>query len=134
MEMRWCTHRRSICTNSCSLRYWLTRIVQIVGLSIQEMFVLHFERQNFGSFLYFRTKIRAGEHKISNQGPDCSNETPPVCNVGVQDFDVEKILYHPDYNSPNVFQNDIAIVKLDRKVSRNGKGFKWGITFFILMR
>merc|ERR1712038_237752 len=67
------------------------------------------------------SKIRVGEHKISHDGPDCDNDTPKHCNVGVQDFDVEQknIIFHPEYNSPNVFQNDIALVKLNEKVSRN---------------
>ena len=69
-------------------------------------------------FLFYRTKIRLGEHEISNRGIDCDIKN--VCNEGSQDFDIEKIIIHPEYNSPNTFQNDIAIVKLDRKVSQNG--------------
>ena len=68
---------------------------------------------------FHRTKIRLGEHEISNPGKDCDNKG--ICNAGSQDFDIEKIIIHPEYNSPNTFQNDIAIVKLDRKVSLNGQ-------------
>jgi len=63
------------------------------------------------------TKIRLGEHEISHPGQDCDIKNN--CNAGSQDFDIAKIIIHPEYNSPNTFQNDIAIVKLDRKVSRN---------------
>ena len=68
--------------------------------------------------LFNRTKIRLGEHEISHPGQDCDIKNN--CNAGSQDFDIAKIIIHPEYNSPNTFQNDIAIVKLDRKVSRNG--------------
>ena len=69
--------------------------------------------------LLYRTKIRLGEHEISHPGQDCDIKNN--CNAGSQDFDVEKIIIHPEYNSPNTFQNDIAIVKLDRKVTQNRK-------------
>ena len=67
---------------------------------------------------FTRSKIRLGEHTISNEGPDCAKGS---CNEGVQDFDIAKIIYHPSYNKPNVFQNDIAIVKLNRKVTKDSK-------------
>ena len=67
---------------------------------------------------FTRSKIRLGEHTISNEGPDCAKGS---CNDGVQDFDIAKIIYHPSYNKPNVFQNDIAIVKLNRKVTKDSK-------------
>ena len=54
---------------------------------------------------------------MTNSGPDCSDI---VCNLGVQDMDVEKITVHESYNKPFSFQNDIALVKLKRKVSENG--------------
>ena len=62
--------------------------------------------------------MRVGEHDLTNSGPDCSDD---VCNLGVQDMDVEKITVHESYNKPFSFQNDIALVKLKRKVSENGK-------------
>ena len=73
----------------------------------------------FQPFSFHRTKIRLGEHEITNPGKDC--DIKGICNAGSQDFDIEKITIHPEYNSPNTFQNDIAIVKLDRKVSQNCK-------------
>ena len=65
----------------------------------------------------FSSKVRLGEHNLTNSGPDCSDI---VCNLGVQDMDVEKIIVHESYNKPFSFQNDIALVKLKRKVSENG--------------
>ena len=93
---------------------------------MKRLFHIMIYRRLGNFYILSRTKIRVGEHKISNEGRDCDNNSPPhqTCNLGVQDFDVERILWHPEYNSPNIFQNDIAIVKLDRKVSRNGKCFK----------
>ncbi|XP_028391081.1 mast cell tryptase-like [Dendronephthya gigantea] len=38
-----------------------------------------------------------------------------------QDFDVVRILYHPDYNAGARFNNDIALLQLDRDVVRNYK-------------
>ena len=53
--------------------------------------------------------MRLGEHRISTD-PDCLGT---LCNDPPQDFDVEKVIFHPDYNRPSVFRNDIAIIKLD---------------------
>ena len=64
------------------------------------------------------SKVRLGEHDLTNSGPDCSDD---VCTLGVQDMDVEKITVHESYNKPFSFQNDIALVKLKRKVSENGR-------------
>lgn len=38
-----------------------------------------------------------------------------------QDFQVVKILYHPDYNAASRFNNDIALLQLDRNVVHNFK-------------
>jgi hypothetical protein len=73
--------------------------------------------------LLLRSKIRLGEHERNNDGQDCgtNNLGQDICNAGVQDFDVEKIISHPNYNSPFLFQNDIAIVKIKGRVELNGK-------------
>ena len=34
---------------------------------------------------------------------------------------MEKVTYHPDYNYPAQFRNDIAVIKLKGKVVENGK-------------
>lgn len=70
---------------------------------------------------YYRSKIRLGEHTISNDGPDCSPTDKSDCNLGTQDFDIEKVIVHPSYNAPEVFQNDIALVKLKGKIDANSK-------------
>jgi len=65
------------------------------------------------------TKVRVGEHDITKD-IDCAPFSTIDCNrEGVQDFDVEKLIIHESYNSPNVFQNDIAIIKLNKKIVRN---------------
>ena len=71
--------------------------------------------------IFLRVKVRLGEHTISHPGPDCpSNFVKHGCNVGVQDIDVEKIVTHPSYSS-STYQNDIAIIRLKKKVFENGK-------------
>ena len=72
-------------------------------------------------FLYLRSTVRVGEHKKSNPGRDCSDTD---CNLGHQDFAVEKITPHPSYNSPETdikFANDIALVRLKGKIKANSK-------------
>ena len=41
----------------------------------------------------------------------------------MQDFEPVEVIIHPEYNKPSKFQNDIAIVKLDRDIEVNGKNF-----------
>ena len=43
-----------------------------------------------------------------------------LCNNGVQDFEIEKVVVHQLYNKPDMFKNDIAIIKLRKVVVRNG--------------
>ena len=38
----------------------------------------------------------------------------------MQDFEPVEVIIHPEYNKPSKFQNDIAIVKLDRDIEVNG--------------
>ena len=64
--------------------------------------------------------IRLGEHKISNVGKDCSPRNRFECNLGHQDFEIEKIVIHPDYMFKAV-KNDIAIIRLNKKVTKNSK-------------
>ena len=67
-----------------------------------------------------RSQIRLGEHDIKHPNPDCNTKCASMCNKGVQDFAVEKVTFHPDYNSPDKFRNDIAVIKLKEKVVENG--------------
>ena len=81
--------------------------------------------------LFFRSKIRLGEHDTEHDGPDCQNGMVRRCNLGVQDFDIGKIIVHESYNYPHTFQNDIALIKLKGQVSQNGKFFKFASDMII---
>ena len=61
-------------------------------------------------------RVRVGEHVLS-QEKDCELG---VCSPTPQDFNPELVIPHKSYNSPNAFQNDIALIKLDRNIVRNG--------------
>ena len=69
--------------------------------------------------------MRLGEHTLSTtldcQFPDRENNQQNICAEPVQDFDIEKVIFHPSYNSPNVFQNDVALMRLSRDIVINGK-------------
>ena len=43
----------------------------------------------------------------------------PECNYDVQDFEVEKVVIHEWYNKPDLYKNDIAIIKFKRAVVKN---------------
>ena len=68
---------------------------------------------------YFRSKIRVGEYTISNSGKDCSSVNRHQCNAGHQDFEIEKIISHPEYDSRTA-KKDIAIIKLKNNIIQNG--------------
>lgn len=38
----------------------------------------------------------------------------------MQDFAIAEVFHHEKYSDPNPFQNDIAIIKLDRPATFNG--------------
>ena len=57
--------------------------------------------------------VRVGEHDMSKD-PDCAH-CPPVQNLGIAE-----VIFHPGYNKPRKFMNDIALLKLDREVEYNG--------------
>ena len=75
---------------------------------------IFFLKTNFFS----RAKVRLGEHRISTD-PDCLKQTS-VCNDSPQDFDVEEIVFHQDYGVPQVFRNDIALLRLSRPANFSG--------------
>jgi len=64
-----------------------------------------------GSFRLAR--VRLGEHQLSTDR-DCDKDDQTVCAPPVQDFEPEEVFFHQDYNKPNVFQNDIALIRLPR--------------------
>ena len=65
-----------------------------------------------------RARVRVGEHTLSTP-LDCWPNSD--CAPKPQDFVPTKIIPHESYNAPNPFQHDIALLKLDRPVVRNGK-------------
>ena len=69
------------------------------------------------SFLY-RKSVRLGEHRLSTD-PDCT-AGGNFCNDHPQDFDIEEVEVHPDYGSPQVFRNDIALIRLSKPANFSG--------------
>lgn len=66
--------------------------------------------------LHFRTVVRLGELNL---------ETPTDCEGGIcadppQDFSPADIILHPDFNIRTRVSDDIALIRLDRKVRMNG--------------
>ena len=73
----------------------------------------------------FSSKVRLGEHDTKHDGPDCQKRSgKDFCNLGVQDFDIGKVIVHEEYNKPVLYRNDIALIKLNGQVSQNGKLYK----------
>ena len=54
-----------------------------------------------------------GEHDLANE-EECS-EDGHICNHP-QDINIEKVVFHQNYSQPKPFQNDIAVIKLEREV------------------
>ena len=69
--------------------------------------------------------VRLGEHKLSTD-IDC-DDGGLSCNDTPQNFEAEEVIFHPDYNKPNQFQNDIALIRLNRDAVYSGMA-----TFFFL--
>ena len=57
------------------------------------------------AFVTFAAQVRLGEWNVKQQSEKLPHE----------DFDIESKSVHPDYN-PATFQNDIAVIKLKKKV------------------
>lgn len=58
---------------------------------------------------FFRVGVRLGEYDVSTES-DCDKMTG-ICAPPVQDFYIEDIVAHPEYNK-KTFINDIALVRL----------------------
>ena len=58
------------------------------------------------------TTVRVGEHDLDKE-EDCEDCDPP------QDISIEQTVFHPSYNRPEAFQNDIAVLRLSRAVTEN---------------
>ena len=62
------------------------------------------------------TTIRVGEHDLDS---DIDCDESGVCAPPPQDIEVDRVILHPSYSKPEVFQNDIALVKLARNVTES---------------
>lgn len=90
------------------------------GALIGERYVItaaHCVTQLPGSFKL--STVRLGEHRLSSNidcglDPNQPSNSEPICNDTPQDFDIEEIIFHPDYGVPHVFRNDIALLRLNR--------------------
>jgi len=61
---------------------------------------------------YSLSVIRVGEHDL-NKEQDCDGGE---CSPKPQDLAIEKIIWHEEYDKPERYQNDIAIIKLEKDV------------------
>ena len=93
----------------------------------------------------FSSRVRVGEYDLSPEKEgkeDCDTHgyCAPLPQVIIftrreinrdraQDFEPVEVIIHPEYNKPGKFQNDIAIIKLDRDIKINGLK-----TFFCLIQ
>jgi len=64
---------------------------------------------------YSLAGVRLGEHDLNTE-KDCEEGR---CADPVQNFGIEKVIAHEDYGKPVEFQNDIALIKLDREAQEN---------------
>lgn len=61
------------------------------------------------------SSVRFGEHDLSS-APDCDINDNNFCASATQEYATENVIVHPDYNNPNRFNNDIAIIKINKEV------------------
>ena len=64
--------------------------------------------------------MRVGEYDLASREGEQDCDQDGWCAPLPQDFTPVQVLVHPDYNKPSKFQNDIAVIKLDRDVAVNG--------------
>jgi len=62
--------------------------------------------------------VRVGEYDLSKD-EDCFPGSTTDCAEPVQDFTDFEVIPHPEYNRPERYQNDIALIKLSRDVEIN---------------
>ena len=66
------------------------------------------------------SQVRVGEYDLASEEGEQDCDQDGWCAPLPQDFTPTQILVHPQYNRPTKFQNDIAVIKLDRDVIVNG--------------
>lgn len=79
------------------------------------MITLHDTRNHISDILL--SGVRVGEHDISKER-DCDrdkNGLEILCAERYQDFGIESIHYHPEYNRRKL-QNDIALIRLNGSI------------------
>jgi len=64
------------------------------------------------------TVVRAGEWDLDSER-DCQPGRPQDCAPPHQDIGVSRVIHHPSYGKPQAFQNDIAVIELEREVTSN---------------
>lgn len=67
--------------------------------------------------LLIRTVVRLGEHHLETD-PDCQGLQ---CAPPTQNFTPTDIIIHPDFDTRVSVSDDIALIRLDRKVKLGGK-------------
>ncbi|XP_056634742.1 phenoloxidase-activating factor 3-like isoform X1 [Diorhabda sublineata] len=65
--------------------------------------------------------VRLGEYNVKSQ-VDC-DEITGYCSPPIQDFLIEKIIVHPEYNT-KTFSNDIALIKLKGPITFNNENIQ----------
>jgi len=85
------------------------------------LILLHFPLKHINyCFFCYRKSVRLGEHDRSTN-PDCKTfDLKEKCLPSVEDIEVERVVVHENYNVP-LRANDIALLKLSRKVEFKGK-------------
>lgn len=63
--------------------------------------------------------VRLGEHNLRTERDCTVGDVEDRCAEPVQNFGIAQVIPHQDYNKPNRFWNDIALLRLDRAVTHN---------------
>ena len=108
-----CFDWRQIRINSRTLCYSTSRLFSIVC----HFFLKKPKKEKKLIILNFRKSVRLGEHTLSTD-IDCNNDTG-ICNEKPQDFDIEEIIFHPEYGKPKVFRNDIDLLRLAKPYNQS---------------
>lgn len=83
---------------------------------------------SYSIFLIFSALARLGDVDLSVQN-EC-NEDGTECMIE-QDFEIEKIIVHPNYNNPR-YSNDIALIRLKESTAA-ARNYQLSIIKFSLL-